>query len=284
MREPCPSGQRRPTGNGAAAAERALADTIVRRAGEKRTAARILVMGLPPPRSTHRFLLHTISGRFLHDTWRVENHRDGHGKHYELHEPRDLAGKRKDRHDPDDAEEQRPEQALQVRNQTLRTQGPGAVAVVRLVNIKSPFRDQMTILSGSRQATETGNGKADTGARPQADTAAREPRHAAEAAADVQALTRAIGRRAGGGKPTRYRLLSRNKAAGGGGGPTGNGPSACRYDSVGRPRPGHGGSHRLDRRTDFFYIPFRVASLNDRQPVCYLEFCAGNSALAEQLP
>src|SRR5271156_1823551 len=60
----------------------------------------------------------------LHDTWRVENHRNSHGKHHELHEARDLTGKEEeDRHDPDDAEEQWPEQALQVRNQTLRTQG-----------------------------------------------------------------------------------------------------------------------------------------------------------------
>src|SRR5271156_3379719 len=55
----------------------------------------------------------------------------------------------------------------------------GAAAVVRLVNIKSPFRDQMTILSGSRQATETGRSEADIGSRPQADAAGTELLHAA---------------------------------------------------------------------------------------------------------
>jgi hypothetical protein len=60
----------------------------------------------------------------LHDSWRVENDCDGHREHHELHESGDLPGEEeKDRDDPDDAEEQRPEQALQVRNQTLRTQG-----------------------------------------------------------------------------------------------------------------------------------------------------------------
>src|ERR1019366_6162174 len=43
-------------------------------------------------------------------------------------------------------------------------------------------------------------------------------------------------------------------------------------------------SHRLDRRTDFFYIPFYAALLNDRHAVCDLEFCAARRALAERLP
>jgi hypothetical protein len=60
----------------------------------------------------------------LHDTWRVENDGDGDGEHQELDESGDLAGEEEeDRNDPDDAEEQRPEQALEVRNETLGTQG-----------------------------------------------------------------------------------------------------------------------------------------------------------------
>jgi hypothetical protein len=63
-------------------------------------------------------------GKRLHDTWRVKNDRYGDSEHEELHESRDLAGEQEeDRDDPDDPEEQRPEKALQVRNQTLRTQG-----------------------------------------------------------------------------------------------------------------------------------------------------------------
>jgi hypothetical protein len=63
-------------------------------------------------------------GKRVHDTWRIENDRNGHGKHYELHESSDLASEEEeDRYDPDDAEEQWPEQTLQVGNQTLRTQG-----------------------------------------------------------------------------------------------------------------------------------------------------------------
>src|ERR1700722_14791249 len=44
------------------------------------------------------------------------------------------------------------------------------------------------------------------------------------------------------------------------------------------------GSHRLGRRTDFFYIPFYAALLNYRHAVCDLEFCAVRHALAEELP
>src|SRR5208282_1935152 len=115
----------------------------------------------------------------------------------------------------------------------------GAVAAVRLVNIKCPFRDQMTILSGSRQASGAGESKADAGPCPQADTAGTELRHATVAAADGRALVGTIGRRVGGSPPdTGY--AAGKRPVGGGGGPTGNGASACRHDGVGRPRPGHG--------------------------------------------
>jgi hypothetical protein len=64
------------------------------------------------------------SGERLHDTWRVENDRNGHGKYHELHESGDLTSKEEeDRYDPDNTEEQWPEQTLKVRHQTLRTQG-----------------------------------------------------------------------------------------------------------------------------------------------------------------
>jgi hypothetical protein len=64
------------------------------------------------------------SSERLHDTWRVENDRNGHGKYHELDEPGDLTSKEEeDRYDPDDTEEQWPEQTLKVRHQTLRTQG-----------------------------------------------------------------------------------------------------------------------------------------------------------------
>src|SRR5689334_19168349 len=60
----------------------------------------------------------------MHDARRVEDDRNGDGKHDELHEPGDLAGEQEeDRYDPDDAEEQWPEQTLQVGDETLRTQG-----------------------------------------------------------------------------------------------------------------------------------------------------------------
>jgi hypothetical protein len=63
-------------------------------------------------------------GERLHDTWRVENDRNGHGKYHELHESGDLTSKEEeDRYDPDNTEEQWPEQTLKVRHQTLRTQG-----------------------------------------------------------------------------------------------------------------------------------------------------------------
>jgi hypothetical protein len=63
-------------------------------------------------------------GERPHDIWCVKNDRDGDREHDELHESCDLTGEQEeDRNDPDDPEEQRPEQALQVRNQTLRTQG-----------------------------------------------------------------------------------------------------------------------------------------------------------------
>jgi hypothetical protein len=60
----------------------------------------------------------------MHYAWRVKDDRNGNGKHDELHESGDLAcEEEEDRYDPDDTEEQWPEQTLQVRDETLRTQG-----------------------------------------------------------------------------------------------------------------------------------------------------------------
>src|SRR5690349_22507456 len=63
-------------------------------------------------------------GECVHDVGHVEDDRNRHGKHDELHESGDLTSEEEeDRYDPDDTQEQWPEQTLQVVNEPLRTQG-----------------------------------------------------------------------------------------------------------------------------------------------------------------
>jgi len=79
---------------------------------------------LPDSGSVDSERVRYAGGKRVHDARRIEDDRNGHGQHDKLHEPGDLPSEEEeDRDDPDDAEEQWPEQALEVGNQTLRTQG-----------------------------------------------------------------------------------------------------------------------------------------------------------------
>jgi len=63
-------------------------------------------------------------GERVHDAGRVEDDRNDNGQHHELHERVISPGEQgEDCYDPDDAEEQWPEQSLQVGDQALRALG-----------------------------------------------------------------------------------------------------------------------------------------------------------------
>src|ERR1700761_6926101 len=62
-------------------------------------------------------------GQYLDDAGGVEDHRDGDGQHQELDKTGDLASEQEeDRDDPHDAQEQGPEQPLQVGDQAVSAQ------------------------------------------------------------------------------------------------------------------------------------------------------------------
>jgi len=71
-------------------------------------------------------------GERLHDTWRVENDRNGHGKYHELHESGDLTSEEEeDGYDPDDTENNGPNRPCRYVTRPCVLKATGAIAAVR---------------------------------------------------------------------------------------------------------------------------------------------------------
>src|ERR1035438_5595561 len=128
-----------------------------------------------------------------------------------------------------------------------------------------------------RHGAGAGTSKADVRAQDAADTAAAASWPAAVAAADERSRVGTIGRRVGGLGRGEQTAAGRDR-----GGRERHDRMRTRWHQP--PASWSLSSHSLDRRTDFFYIPFYAALLNDRHAVCDLEFCAARRALGERLP